>query len=316
MPGVEGVPLGVLRLGGFPVGPTAAAARGGRTRGGGPGVARCPRATRTAPRDQCRALRRAGRVVNEKKVERLMREHRIIGVTRRRRRCLTRQARRAVFAADLIRRDFTAPRPGMRLVGDMTELVTAEGRVYLAICIDLATREVIGWAMADHHRAELPVAALRMAAGRGGLEPGCVMHADCGSEDTSGEFRKEIRKLGMRQSMGRVGSCYDNAAAESWFAVLKAEIGTSVWATRAAARADIFRFIEVEYNRSRLRRHPEFGYITPLEIRVRLQRDFPPQLKFPLSTATGEFQGPATPPRRSSNGRSKARLIDEFARGL
>ncbi|MFE9259266.1 IS3 family transposase [Streptomyces sp. NPDC006879] len=222
------------------------------------------------------ALRRAGRVVNEKRVERLMREHRIIGVTRRRRRCLTRQARRAVFAADLIRRDFTAPRPGMRLVGDMTELVTAEGKVYLATCIDLATREVIGWAMADHHRAELPVAALRMAAGRGGLEPGCVMHTDRGSEYTSDEFRKEIRKLGMRQSMGRVGSCYDNAAAESWFAVLKSEIGTSVWATRAAARADIFRFIEVEYNRSRLRRHPEFGYITPLETRVRLQRDFTP----------------------------------------
>ncbi|MFC5788199.1 IS3 family transposase, partial [Streptomyces aureus] len=152
----------------------------------------------------------------------------------------------------------------------MTELVTAEGKVYLASCIDLATREVIGWAMADHHRAELPVAALRMAAGRGGLEPGCIMHTDRGSEYTSDEFRKVVRELGMRQSMGRVGSCYDNAAAESWFAVLKSEIGTSVWATRAEARADVFRFIEVEYNRSRLRRHPEFGYITPLETRARL----------------------------------------------
>ncbi|MFD0516444.1 IS3 family transposase [Streptomyces aureus] len=197
-------------------------------------------------------------------------------VHRRWRRGLTRQAKKAVFAADLVRRDFTAPRPGMRLVGDMTELVTAEGKVYLASCIDLATREVIGWAMADHHRAELPVAALRMAAGRGGLEPGCIMHTDRGSEYTSDEFRKVVRELGMRQSMGRVGSCYDNAAAESWFAVLKSEIGTSVWATRAEARADVFRFIEVEYNRSRLRRHPEFGYITPLETRARLQHDFTP----------------------------------------
>lgn len=222
------------------------------------------------------ALRRSGQVVNAKKVERLMREHRIVGITRRRRRGLTRQAKRAVFAADLIRRDFAAPRPGVRLVGDMTELVTAEGKVYLATCIDLATREVIGWAMADHHRAELPVAALRMAAGRGGLEAGCIMHTDRGSEYTSDEFRTEIRQLGMRQSMGRVGSCYDNAAAESWFALLKSEIGTSVWATRAEARADVFRFIEVEYNRSRLRRHPEFGYITPLETRARLQRDFTP----------------------------------------
>jgi transposase InsO family protein len=222
------------------------------------------------------ALRRAGRVVNEKRVERLMREHRIVGITRRRRCGLTRRAKKAVFAADLVRRDFTAPRPGIRLVGDMTELVTAEGKVYLATCIDLATREVIGWAMADHHRAELPVAALRMAAGRGALEPGCIMHTDRGSEYTSAEFREEIRKLGMRQSMGRVGSCYDNAAAESWFAVLKSEIGTSVWVTRAEARADVFRFIEVEYNRSRLRQHPEFGYITPLETRARLQRDFTP----------------------------------------
>uniref|UniRef100_A0AAU1IBS3 DDE-type integrase/transposase/recombinase n=1 Tax=Streptomyces sp. NBC_00180 TaxID=2903632 RepID=A0AAU1IBS3_9ACTN len=88
----------------------------------------------------------------------------------------------------------------------MTELVTLEGKVYLATCIDLATREVIGWAMADHHRAELPVVALRMAAGRGGLEDGCIMHTDRGSEYTSDEFRTEIRKLRMRQSMGRVGS--------------------------------------------------------------------------------------------------------------
>ncbi|WP_331745017.1 integrase core domain-containing protein [Streptomyces sp. NBC_01136] len=80
----------------------------------------------------------------------------------------------------------------------------------------------------------------------------------------------------MRQSMGRVGSCYVNAAAESWFALLKAEIGTAVWATRAEARADVFCFIEVEYNRTRLRRHPELGYLTPLETRARLQQDFTP----------------------------------------
>ncbi|MFE3905183.1 IS3 family transposase [Streptomyces sp. NPDC059153] len=116
------------------------------------------------------ALWRAGRIMNLKKVERLMRKHRIVGITRRRRQGLTRQAKRAVFAADLVVRDFTAPRPGMRLVGDMTELVTLEGKLYLATCIDLATREVIGWAMADHHRAELPVAALRMAAGRGSVK--------------------------------------------------------------------------------------------------------------------------------------------------
>ncbi|MGQ4365458.1 IS3 family transposase [Streptomyces sp. SAS_272] len=137
------------------------------------------------------ALRRAGRVVNSKKIERLMRKHRIVGITRRRRRGLTRQAKRAVFALDLIGRDFTAPRPGMRLVGDMTELSTLEGKLYLATCIDLATREVVGWAMADHHRAELPVAALRMAAGRGGLEQGCVMY----SADSTGRRNTLITEV-------------------------------------------------------------------------------------------------------------------------
>ncbi|MFE5587225.1 IS3 family transposase [Kitasatospora sp. NPDC056531] len=217
-------------------------------------------------------LRRQGRAVNRKKVERIMRERGITGITRRRRRCLTRQARKPVFAPDLIGRDFTAPRPGMRLVGDMTFLPTEEGWLYLATCIDLATREVVGYAMADHHRAELPVAALRMAAGRGGLERGCIFHSDRGSEYTSNEFRSEIGKLDMRQSMGRVGSCYDNAAAESFFALLKEEIGTRIWPDRASARAEVFAFIETFYNRRRLRRHPEWGYLTPLEIRQRHQQ--------------------------------------------
>jgi putative transposase len=204
------------------------------------------------------ALRRAVQTVNAKEVERRMRKHRIVGITRRRRPGLTRQAKRAVSAADLIGRDFTAPRPGMRLAGDMTELTTLEGKLYLATCIDLATREVVGWAMSDHHRAALPVAALWMAAGRGGLEDSCIMHADHGSEYMSDEFRTGISTLRMRRSMGRVGSCYDNAAAESRFAVLEAEIGTTVRETREAARADVFRYIEIEYNRSRLRRHPEY----------------------------------------------------------
>ncbi|MEU6325331.1 IS3 family transposase, partial [Streptomyces sp. NPDC047009] len=177
---------------------------------------------------------------------------------------------------DLVGRDFTAAEPGTKLVGDITYLATIEGWWYLATVIDLATREVIGYAMADHHRAELVTDALEMAAGRGQLQPGCIMHTDRGSEYTSSEFRREIRKLNLRQSMGRTGICCDNAAAESFFGLLKAEIGTTVWESREAARADVFRFIEVEYNRTRLRKHPEFGYLTPLETRARLQHDFTP----------------------------------------
>ncbi|MEU3281997.1 IS3 family transposase [Streptomyces antibioticus] len=222
------------------------------------------------------ALRRAGHVINRKKVERIMRERDIRGITRRKRRYLTKQDATAAPAPDLVRRDFSAAAPGTKLVGDITYLATIEGWWYLATVIDLATREVVGYAMADHHRAELVTDALRMAAGRGGLKPGCIMHTDRGSEYTSSEFREEIGKLGLRQSMGRTGICYDNAAAESFFGLLKAEIGTTVWESREAARADVFRFIEVEYNRTRLRKHPEFGYLTPLETRARLQRDFTP----------------------------------------
>ncbi|MBE1605523.1 IS3 family transposase [Actinopolymorpha pittospori] len=214
-------------------------------------------------------LRRSGRAVNRKKVERIMRERRIRGITRRRRRSLTKADTTAAPAPDLIARDFTAKRPGTRLVGDITYLPTAQGWYYLATAIDLATREVLGWSMADHHRADLVIDALRMAHARGDLEEDCIFHSDRGSEYTSREFRSEIHKLTMRQSMGRVGTCYDNAAAESFFAILKAEIGTEVWLSKQAARADVFTFIEVNYNRRRLRKDPELGYVTPLEARLR-----------------------------------------------
>ncbi|MEV5646399.1 integrase core domain-containing protein [Streptomyces flaveolus] len=91
-----------------------------------------------------------------------------------------------------------------------------------------------------------------MAAGRGALREGCITHSDRGAKYTSREYRAVVKELGLRQSMGRTGSCYDNAAAESFFGLLKAEIGTTVWETHDQARADVFHFIEVEYNRTRL----------------------------------------------------------------
>ncbi|WP_457535445.1 IS3 family transposase [Streptomyces filamentosus] len=178
---------------------------------------------------------------------------------------------RARPAPDLIGRDFHAARPGIKLVGDITYLPTAEGWLYLACWLDLATREVIGYAMADHHRAELVVDALDMAYGRGGLEPGCVIHSDRGSECTSAQFRHRIKELGLRQSCGRTGSCFDNAAAENFWALLKEEIGTRTWPDRATARAEVFTFTETFYNRRRLRKRKIFGYLTPAETRRRHQ---------------------------------------------
>ncbi|MBT2440080.1 DDE-type integrase/transposase/recombinase [Streptomyces sp. ISL-36] len=125
--------------------------------------------------------------------------------------------------------------------------------------------------MADHHRASLVVDALKMAHGRGGLQPGCITHSDRGSEYTSAEFRREIDELGLRQSCGRTGSCFDNAAAESFWALLKEEIGTRTRPDRATARAEVFAFIDTFYNRRRLRKHKTFGYLTPAETRQRHQ---------------------------------------------
>ncbi|MER6694474.1 IS3 family transposase [Streptomyces minutiscleroticus] len=221
-------------------------------------------------------LRRLGHRVNHwgcprvrGRAEQVMRERGITGVTRRRRRGLTRPAKRGVPAGDLLGRDFTAPASGMRLVGDITFVATAEGRLYLATWLDLATREIVGYSMADHHRASLVVDALAMAVGRGRLRPGCIAHSDRGSEYTSNELRREIRRLRPWRSTGRTGSCFDNAAAESFFAVLEEEIGTRTWPDRTTARAEIFAFIETFHHRRRLRKHPKWGYLTPLETRQR-----------------------------------------------
>jgi len=210
-------------------------------------------------------LRRNGRRINRKRVERIMRERGIVGITRRRRRSLTKQDPAAAPAPDLIGRDFTAPAPGERFVGDITYLPTEDGWLYLATTIDLHNREVAGYAMADHMRAELVCDAVDLAHRRGLVRPDAIFHSDRGSQSTSTEFRTTLTRNRMRASMGRVGSCYDNAAAESFFATLKAEIGTRVWATRDQARRDVFAYLAY-YNQYRL--HSTLKYRTPYEARV------------------------------------------------
>lgn len=180
------------------------------------------------------ALRRQGRGVNHKRVARIMREHRIAGNSRRNgRRSLTKAETKAAPSPDLTGRDFTAARPGTKIVGDITYIPTAEGWLYLASWLDLATREVIGYSMADHHRAELVVDALDMAAAPGRLEPVCVIHSDHGSEyllptppanspvGVPAEHGKNRELFRLSVSWHRI-----NAAAESFWAVLKEEIGT------------------------------------------------------------------------------------------
>ncbi|MEH1127322.1 IS3 family transposase [Micromonospora sp. CPCC 206061] len=194
-----------------------------------------------------------------------MRQRGIVGLTRRRRRSLTKQDTAAAPAPDLIGRDFTAPAPGQRLVGDITYLPTQEGWLYLATTLDLFNREVVGHAMAEHMRAELVADAVDLAHRRGLVEPGAVFHSDRGSQYTSAEFRATLNRLRIRPSMGRVGSCYDNAVAESFFATMKAEIGTRVWATREQARRDVFAYLTY-YNHDRL--HSTLQHRIPYETRA------------------------------------------------
>lgn len=165
---------------------------------------------------------------------------------------------------DLVRRDFTAAAPGAKLVGDITYLRTWEGFLYLATVIDCHTKECVGYAMADHMRTELVIAALDMAARNNRLTRGTIFHTDRGTQYTSAAFAEHTAKLGVRRSMGRTGVCFDNAAAESFNAAVKVErANRTVYPTRDHARKDITRYIELRYNTRRL--HSALGYRTPRE---------------------------------------------------
>lgn len=166
---------------------------------------------------------------------------------------------------DLVDRDFTADAPGTKLVGDITYIPTWDGWVYLATVIDCHTKAVIGYALDDNYQTPLINEAISMAARNYELVDGCVFHSDRGSNYTSSAFTATLTSLGVRQSVGRTGICYDNALAESFFATLKNElVHRTVYPTREHARKDITRYIVVRYNTLRL--HSGLGYRTPQEV--------------------------------------------------
>jgi putative transposase len=149
-------------------------------------------------------------------------------------------------------------------VGDITYLRSGEGWCYLATVIDLASRRVVGFAMAEHMRADLVCEALAMALRARRPAPGLLFHSDRGSQYTSHQFRELLARWRVVQSLSRPRQCWDNAVAESFFATLKTELVYRVsWPTRAAARSAVFEYIEVFYNRRRL--HSSLGYRPPVE---------------------------------------------------
>lgn len=159
-------------------------------------------------------------------------------------------------------RDFTAATPTERVVSDITMMRTGDGWIYLATVIDLASRAVVGWAIADHMRASLVVEAMQMAWIHHGIQAGTIFHSDHGSQYTSTLVSQWCIAHGLRQSMGQTGVCWDNAVAESFFATLKGDLRGHRFTSHAMARSWIVRYIEGWYNR--VRPHSSVDGMAPL----------------------------------------------------
>lgn len=209
-----------------------------------------------------RDLKEAGVECSWQLVRRVLREQDLAGAQPRAFRVTTRQDPDAQAAPDLICRDFTSEEPGTRLVGDITYVRTWAGWAYLAVVIDLATKMVVGWQLGNRANAQLCIEALEMAHRNGHVQPDAIFHSDRGCQYTSGAFNRCTARLGVRQSMGRTGVCWDNAQAETFFASLKVEcVYRTAIPSLEHARRTIGRYIEVFYNRRR--RHSALDYQTP-----------------------------------------------------
>jgi len=227
-------------------------------------IHRNSRATYGAPRIHAE-LRAIGMRCGRKRVARLMRAAKLKGCLRGRRMKTTHRLLALKQAApDLVERNFASEGPDKLWVADITYVRSGEGFVYLAFILDACSRRVVGWSMAIHLRTELVIDALQMAIARRKPAPGLVHHSDRGVQYTSLSFGKRLEDEGLLPSMGRVGSAYDNALAESFVATLKTELLYRVsWPTRQAVRTAIFEYIEGFYNTRR--RHSALGYLSPAE---------------------------------------------------
>jgi len=212
-------------------------------------------------------LQEEGTRIGRKRVARLMKASDLQGVSRRKRTVTTRRDRSARPAPDLVDRQFSASRPDILWVADITYVPTWSGFLYLAVVLDVWSRKIVGWAMATHLRTSLVTAALNMAIARRS-PAGVIHHSDQGCQYTSIEFGKRCREAGVRPSMGSVGDCFDNAMCESFFATLECElIDRSTFRTHDEAREAIFDFIEGFYNTRR--RHSALGQRSPVQFESR-----------------------------------------------
>lgn len=210
-------------------------------------------------------LRARGYRVGRHRVARLMRQQGLAARRKRRYRATTNSGHNQPVAPNVLSRSFEVPEPDRVWVADITYLATAEGWLYLAVLLDLCSRSVVGWAMSADLDCSLALAALRMAVERRQPTRGRLLHhSDRGVQYASSSYQAALEAEGITASMSRRANCWDNAPAESFFGTLKVElVGDRVFPSRAAARTEVFEYIEAFYNRTR--RHSTLGYLTPLE---------------------------------------------------
>ena len=207
-------------------------------------------------------LRALGVRCGRRRVARLMRKAGIRGCMRRRKRRTTHRDPLATPAPDLVNRNFCATAPDRLWTADITYVKTNEGFLHLAFVLDVYSRRIVGWSMADHLRTELVVDALEMAVWRRKPKAGLVHHSDRGTQYTALSFGKRLEEAGIVPSMGRAGSALDNAISESFISTLKCElVHRRRFPTREAARSALFEYLEGFYNRRRL--HSSLGYVSP-----------------------------------------------------
>jgi len=209
-------------------------------------------------------LKDQGQCVGKNRVARLMRTHGIKAKKIKKHKHTTQSNHNEILAPDLVNQQFFATEPDKIWVSDITYIRTGQGWLYLCVFMDLFSRRIVGWAMDHHMEADLVIQAFDMAFNQRQPGKGLIIHSDRGVQYTSASFRRKLIACGARQSMGRKGSCYDNACCESFFHTLKTEeVYFNRYCTRAEARLSIFEYIEGWYNIKR--RHSTLGYKAPSE---------------------------------------------------
>ena len=222
-----------------------------------------------APRIE-RELRRRGHRTSKKRVASSMVRQGLAARPKRRWRTTTDSRHHEPIAPNRLQRDFTAPAPNRVWVADTTYLPVIGGFIFLVVIIDLFSRKVVGWSLGDRLDAELSGEALRRALARRGPPSGLIFHSDRGLEFAAASFRRLVAEAGGLQSMSRKGDCWDNAVPESFFSTLEFEgPSTTTWRYVADAENEVFNFIEVYYNQTRLHSHND--YRPPNEIEADLR---------------------------------------------